>query len=119
MAIPPTTTQALIQEIRRRCPKGLAVVTGRPRKDCDTFLQTHNIAALFDACVCMEDGPPKPDPFPVARACELLGVDPKETLMVRGGAFQAFHIQLPTPIPPQLTQPTPFHTNHTDRRHGR
>jgi HAD superfamily hydrolase (TIGR01509 family) len=69
--------------VRRRCPKGLAVVTGRPRADCDKFLQTHGIATLFDACVCMEDGPPKPDPFPVARACQLLGVDPKETLMVR------------------------------------
>lgn len=75
--------QGLIQEVRRRCPKGLAVVTGRPRADCDKFLATHGISALFDACVCMEDGPPKPDAFPVARACQLLGVDPKETLMVR------------------------------------
>jgi len=61
------------------------VVTGRPWADCNTFLQTHGIASLFDACVCMEDGPPKPDAFPVARACQLLGVDPKETLMVRSG----------------------------------
>lgn len=72
----------LIAEIGRRCPLGLAVVTGRPRKDCDKFLETHGLAHLFRVCVCMEDGPPKPDPFSVSQACTLLGVEPQDTLMI-------------------------------------
>jgi imidazoleglycerol-phosphate dehydratase len=72
----------LIAEIGRRCPLGLAVVTGRPRKDCDKFLETHGLAHFFRVCVCMEDGPPKPDPFPVSQACTLLGVEPQDTLMI-------------------------------------
>ncbi len=78
LIVPP----GLMQEVRRRCPKGMAVVTGRPRKDCDKFLQTHGLADFFKACVCMEDGPPKPDPFPVQQACKLLDVAPQNTLMV-------------------------------------
>ena len=30
----------------------------------------------------MEDGPAKPDPFPVAQASKLIGVDPKDTALV-------------------------------------
>lgn len=63
-----------MEELRKRCGKNrMAVVTGRPRKDCDKFLKLHGIDHLFDACVCMEDGPPKPDPFPVLKALELMG----------------------------------------------
>uniref|UniRef100_I2CQQ1 Imidazoleglycerol-phosphate dehydratase n=1 Tax=Nannochloropsis gaditana (strain CCMP526) TaxID=1093141 RepID=I2CQQ1_NANGC len=72
----------LLAEIARRCPLGMAVVTGRPRKDCEKFLKTHGLVHFFRACVCMEDGPPKPDPFPVRQACAVLGVDPGDTLMV-------------------------------------
>lgn len=62
---------------------GMAVVTGRPKKDCDKFLKLHKIDHLFDVCVVMEDGPPKPDPFPVLRALELMKVQPgKEVIMV-------------------------------------
>jgi phosphoglycolate phosphatase-like HAD superfamily hydrolase len=32
------------------------------------------IALPTQVCVCMEDGPCKPDPFPVRSACEQLGV---------------------------------------------
>lgn len=31
----------LLQELNRRVPNGMGIVTGRPRKDCDTFLQNH------------------------------------------------------------------------------
>lgn len=31
----------------------------------------------------MEDGPAKPDPFPVTQAAKLIGVDPKDTALVR------------------------------------
>ena len=41
------------------------------------------LSHLFKACVCMEDGPAKPDPFPVAQAAKLIGVDPKDTALVR------------------------------------
>ncbi len=62
---------------------GMAVVTGRPKKDCDKFLKLHKIDHLFDVCVCMEDGPPKPDPFPVQRALELMNKQPgKDVIMV-------------------------------------
>jgi histidinol-phosphate aminotransferase len=52
----------------------LGVVTGRPRADAERFLAAHG---LLDACsvvVCMEDGPLKPDPFPVRLALDALGV---------------------------------------------
>ena len=42
---PPTqpllSPQGLLAELARRCPLGLAVVTGRPKKDCIKFLRTH------------------------------------------------------------------------------
>ncbi|CAN0013266.1 unnamed protein product [Choristocarpus tenellus] len=74
--------KALLEELQRRLPKGMAIVTGRPRVDCNYFLHKHGSVLLFKVCVCMEDGPPKPHPFPVARAAELMGVNPKETALV-------------------------------------
>lgn len=72
-----------MEELKRRCGAKIAIVTGRPRKDCNKFLKIHKLDTMVDVCVCMEDGPPKPDPFPVARALELLGVEPsKEVIMV-------------------------------------
>lgn len=71
-----------IEEIYKRCDGNVAIVTGRPRKDCLKFLSTHNLLHYFPNCVCMEDGPPKPDPFPVLRACELLGLPPHDCLMI-------------------------------------
>jgi histidinol-phosphate aminotransferase len=52
----------------------LAVVTGRPRRDAWEVLERSGIADLFSAVVVMEDGPPKPDPFPVQHALRTLGV---------------------------------------------
>lgn len=67
--------------------RAMGIVTGRPRKDCLTFLQNHNLQEFFDAQYCMEDGPSKPDAFPVRRCCELLGVsssDVDEKVMLIG-----------------------------------
>lgn len=76
---------SIFEEFQKRCVDGkMAIVTGRPRKDCDKFLQLHNLTQYFPVCVCMEDGPPKPDPFPVARACELLGVEPSQNVIMVG-----------------------------------
>jgi HAD superfamily hydrolase (TIGR01548 family) len=54
-------------------PVGL--VTGRPRRDCERFLADHGLSGCFDAVVCMEDAPAKPDPAPVRAALERLGVE--------------------------------------------
>lgn len=51
----------------------LAVVTGRPRADCDRFLVKHGLDGFFPVTACMEDGPGKPDPAPVRIAMERLG----------------------------------------------
>ena len=72
----------LLHELKARCPKGMAVVTGRPRRDCEKFINDFGLKGLFKACVCMEDGPPKPDPGPVRRALEALGVPAAEALMI-------------------------------------
>eukprot|EP00752_Nemacystus_decipiens_P005173 g4694.t1 len=74
--------KGVLEELARRLPMGMAIVTGRPRADCDYFLEKHGLTHLFKASVCMEDGPAKPDPFPVARAAELLGVKPQDTALV-------------------------------------
>jgi phosphoglycolate phosphatase-like HAD superfamily hydrolase len=60
----------------------MAVVTGRPQKDCDWFLAQHGLSGLFDATVCMESGPPKPSPAPFKLACERLGVAASEAVIV-------------------------------------
>ena len=76
-------SMATMTELKKRCGAKIAIVTGRPKKDCDKFLKLHNLDHMVDISVCMEDGPPKPDPFPVARALELLGIEPsKEVIMV-------------------------------------
>jgi phosphoglycolate phosphatase-like HAD superfamily hydrolase len=72
-----------LEDLRKRS-NGMAIVTGRPRKDCEKFLKLHNLDHLFDCCVCMEDGPAKPDPFPVKEACRLLGIDPSPSVILVG-----------------------------------
>lgn len=53
----------------------LGIVTGRPRKDAERFLQEHDIARFFEAVVCMEDAALKPDPEPVELLLEQLGAE--------------------------------------------
>lgn len=73
-----------LQELHRRTQGRVAIVTGRPHKDCEKFLKLHKFDNLVKASVCMEDGPPKPDPFPVKKACELLGVEPGPNVIMVG-----------------------------------
>jgi HAD superfamily hydrolase (TIGR01548 family) len=75
-------SKGFLEEIFRRCRGKVAVVTGRPAKDCQKFLKVHRIEHLFPICVCMEDAPAKPDPTGVLQACERLGVNPAAALMV-------------------------------------
>lgn len=51
----------------------LGVVTGRPRSDAHDFLTREGWEDLFEVVVCMEDGPAKPDPFPVVHAMVAMG----------------------------------------------
>lgn len=69
-------------EVATRCQGKVAVVTGRPIKDCYKFLDTHGLRDLFPVCICMEDAPAKPDPTGVLLACSKLGMKPSECLMI-------------------------------------
>jgi len=54
--------------------RGIGIVTGRPRAEAVEFLARFNLKDDVDAMVCMEEGPLKPDPWPVARVMRRLGV---------------------------------------------
>jgi HAD superfamily hydrolase (TIGR01548 family) len=79
--LPSRTT---LDELKRRSRGGIGIVTGRPKSDCDAFLRDHHLLDLVDASVCAEDGPNKPDPFPVVRCCQLLGVEPSPQVVLVG-----------------------------------
>lgn len=52
----------------------MAIVTGRPRADAERFLRDEELQDLFPCVVCREDAPLKPDPAPVLKAMQDLGV---------------------------------------------
>jgi len=56
------------------------IVTRNNKKNVEIVCDLHNLH--FDTIVTREDGPPKPDPYPVALACERLGVKPENAMMV-------------------------------------
>lgn len=62
----------LLERLATRMP--LAVVTGRPRDEAEWFLEREGFTGFFDAVICAEDAPLKPDPAPVRLALERLGV---------------------------------------------
>lgn len=62
----------LLESLSRRYPLG--IVTARPRKDAEEFLDRFGIGGLFRVVVTREDAPSKPDPAPVRLAVERLGV---------------------------------------------
>ena len=51
----------------------MGLVTGRPRKDALDFLNMHSLNEIFEVMVTMDDGPLKPNPFPVRKAVSALG----------------------------------------------
>lgn len=71
-------------DLKRLSPAGVGIVTGRPRSDCVKFLKDFGLEDLIDATYCMEDGPSKPDPFPVLRVCQLLGIEPSRSVVLVG-----------------------------------
>ena len=70
--------KALLEKITSQIPS--AIVTGRPRKEAEYFLNLHGLSSCFQTIVCMEDTPrPKPDPGPVLKALKNLGASPSLT----------------------------------------
>jgi histidinol-phosphate aminotransferase len=63
---------AQLRAWRRARP--IAVVTGRPAADAAYALDRLGLGDCFDAVVCREDAPLKPDPAPVQLALRRLGV---------------------------------------------
>ena len=76
--------KGVLRELRRRLPKGMYIVTGRPREQAKYFLKLHGIEDLFRGLVCMEDGPGKPDPQPVLKAIKALGVTNAKSVFMVG-----------------------------------
>lgn len=62
----------LLETLARRMRLG--IVTARPRKDAEEFLDRFGIGGLFQTVVTREDAPSKPDPAPVRLALERLEV---------------------------------------------
>jgi HAD superfamily hydrolase (TIGR01548 family) len=77
-------TRETLLELKRRSKSGIGIVTGRPRSDCMKFLKDEGLENLISATYCMGDGPSKPDPYPVIRVCELLGVQPSKSVVLVG-----------------------------------
>jgi histidinol-phosphate aminotransferase len=85
-------SKATLLEIKKRCPGGMAVVTGRPLTDCNEAISRYGWADVFDAVVTMDDGEPKPSPAPVFLALQRL----KDVLIKRGlGQIEASALTLP------------------------
>ncbi|MDP8256793.1 MAG: histidinol-phosphate transaminase [Candidatus Alcyoniella australis] len=61
----------LLERLGRERP--LAVVTARPRAEALWTLERFNALELFDALVCAQDAPAKPDPAGLVLALERLG----------------------------------------------
>lgn len=77
-------TRELLLELRKRSKGGMGIVTGRPRSDCMKFLSDMKLTDLFAACYCAGEGPSKPDPFGVRKACQDLGVSPSKGVVLIG-----------------------------------
>lgn len=65
------TSREWLAALAARFP--LAIVTGRPRTDAESFLARFGVRDLFTVVITRDDGPIKPDPFPVSAACRALG----------------------------------------------
>ncbi len=63
---------SVVETLAARWPLG--VVTSCPRRLAESVLGRHGFAPFVRTVVCSEDGPGKPDPFPVRLALQRLGV---------------------------------------------
>jgi len=70
----------------------LALVTSKRRLATGKGLRALGLEPCFDALVCGDDGIcPKPDPEPVERALELLGVEPSTRVTFVGDSTHDVH----------------------------
>jgi HAD superfamily hydrolase (TIGR01509 family) len=60
--------------------RGVAVVTRNRHESVRRICQLHRLQ--FDSVITREDGPVKPDPFPVLLACRNMNADPAQSLVV-------------------------------------
>lgn len=58
----------------------IGILTRNTRQNAAYVARKHDLH--FDAMICREDGPAKPDGFGVRRICEQFGVTPAQTLVV-------------------------------------
>lgn len=63
--------RCILEQLAASLP--LAIVTGRPRRDAERFLEQQQIDGLFNTVICREDAPLKPSPAPVFAALKQLG----------------------------------------------
>ena len=78
----------------------LGVVTTCPRRLAESVLDRHDLLPHVDVVVGSEDGPCKPDPFPVRHALQQLGRDrawmlgdnPSDVAAARGGQAVPFAV---------------------------
>ena len=71
-----------IKELKEKGYK-VAIVTSKRREVTNRGLKLFNLFKLMDCIVTPEDTEKhKPEPEPVLKACEILGVNPEETIMV-------------------------------------
>ncbi|MGC3989957.1 MAG: HAD family hydrolase [Chthoniobacteraceae bacterium] len=72
----------LIHQLKREGYK-IACCSNSIRESVEMMLRGSGIIDLFDVLVSNEDvSHPKPNPEMYLKACSILGVDPKETVMV-------------------------------------
>ena len=60
----------------------LAVATGKARRGLDRSLQATNMASIFHASRCADEGLPKPHPDMLLHLITTMDVDPTRTLMI-------------------------------------
>lgn len=64
---------------------GVAIITRNRRNSVETVLKKHDLK--FEVLVTRDDGLFKPDPAPLQRACERLGVTPSDAWMIGDGQY--------------------------------
>jgi len=74
----------LLEWLRRRGLRA-GLITRNSRQSAQTFLARHELS--MDVLVVREDGPFKPDPFPLRLACQNLDVEASQAWMVGDGQY--------------------------------
>jgi phosphoglycolate phosphatase len=73
--------RALLEDMRRDGWR-LGVATGKSRRGVTNIFKRHDLGSLFDASVCADDGPGKPDPFMAQENLRLLAHDRRSAVLI-------------------------------------